>query len=291
MRWCDQRLSPVGVKPAVQSRFARTDVLRCGGFTVIELLVVIGIIGVLLAILLPTLAKVRDRANSAACLSNLRQIGLALSAYADDHHGCLVPGDYLGLIDGFPQPGAGNWADILVDGQYVSAPTGAYNAASDADFEEGIAKRDTVLRCPSGQDYNAADGYPTSATDSRGSFYFSRGSDASQSAVLTWYAINCIPRLPDASLTDQQLQPLPFSFLPDYGSGSANWTINKLSRLTATVPLVFDGVWCFSGSPSIVNACINARHGSERYTNLLFGDLHCETQLSSTLPNNDWYLH
>ncbi len=88
----------------------------------VELLVVIGIIGVLLGLLLPVITKVRDRANTAACLSNLRQIGMAISTYADDHNGCLVPGDYLGLIDGFPQPGAGNWTDILVDGQYISAP-------------------------------------------------------------------------------------------------------------------------------------------------------------------------
>ena len=54
------------------------------GFTLIELLVVIAIISVLMAILVPALHKVRFRANETTCLSNLRQINLALIMYAND---------------------------------------------------------------------------------------------------------------------------------------------------------------------------------------------------------------
>lgn len=58
-------------------------------FTLIELLVVISIIGLLMAILVPVLGKARFRANEAACAGNLRQINIALTAYAqDDTHGC-----------------------------------------------------------------------------------------------------------------------------------------------------------------------------------------------------------
>ena len=57
------------------------------GFTVIELLVVIGIIGVLLAILLSGVERTRHRAYIAKCASNLQQIGLALSIYENENHG------------------------------------------------------------------------------------------------------------------------------------------------------------------------------------------------------------
>jgi prepilin-type N-terminal cleavage/methylation domain-containing protein/prepilin-type processing-associated H-X9-DG protein len=59
-------------------------------FTLVELLVVIAIIAVLVAMLLPALASARDKGHRAACLSNLRQTGLALIAYSHDYNG-LIP--------------------------------------------------------------------------------------------------------------------------------------------------------------------------------------------------------
>ncbi len=59
--------------------------MRGRGFTLIELLVVIAIIAILAAILFPVFASARAAARKTACLSNMRQIGVAIEMYANDH--------------------------------------------------------------------------------------------------------------------------------------------------------------------------------------------------------------
>ena len=63
-------------------------------FTLIELLVVIAIIGLLAAMLLPAVARAKDRASAASCMSNLRQVAWAYTMYRGDHNDINVPHRY-----------------------------------------------------------------------------------------------------------------------------------------------------------------------------------------------------
>ncbi len=109
----------------------RARPVRCGsrsGFTLIELLVVIAIIAILAALLLPALARAKQRGQRAACLSNLKEIGLAFSIYLTDSGDrfpdrrdlkASLPGGYHPWTTWPPSDPRGGWA------QQVLAPDGA----------------------------------------------------------------------------------------------------------------------------------------------------------------------
>jgi prepilin-type N-terminal cleavage/methylation domain-containing protein/prepilin-type processing-associated H-X9-DG protein len=131
------------------------------GFTLIELLVVIAIIAILAGLLLPVLAKAKERGNRTACLSNLKQWGLALNMYLDDNDQTFpdfsIPNNTPGAPSGYSQDniywtdlalfaasGYGNSAWFNALPPYVSQNALWQYAANPANFVNGRS----IFNCP-----------------------------------------------------------------------------------------------------------------------------------------------
>lgn len=120
---------------------------RGRGFTLIELLVVVAIIALLIAILLPSLQRAREKARSSVCQSNLHQLGLATTYYAEDEGGRLP------YILG---------TDINGDGQRVNAPFYQYHQIFD--FWPYLKDLEIFI-CPSARDENSVKTYDESMNE------------------------------------------------------------------------------------------------------------------------------
>jgi|SRR5665213_1012248 len=143
-----------------------SDRTNRSGFTLVELLVVIAIIAILAAMLLPALAKAKQKAQGIQCISNLKQLQLAWYAYAGDFSEHICPtgseGYTADTING-PNFNNGNWVQGRMDEPNTAATDPAFiKAGSLFTYSRSIS----VYKCPADTKTQLIAGVPTPTTRS-----------------------------------------------------------------------------------------------------------------------------
>jgi prepilin-type N-terminal cleavage/methylation domain-containing protein/prepilin-type processing-associated H-X9-DG protein len=253
----------------------------CGrAFTLVELLVVIGIIALLIAILLPALSRARENGNIVKCLSNMRQIAQAQQIYANENKGYSLPAGYLNMPVDSNGSNADNYATILVN-------LGLLNAPSIATLTSPPTGQPTVFTCPTGifdlvgvqySSGTVTKPAPTSRKDALGARPWRTQSWSTKIIIDTYYGIN-------AQWQGIGKTPYPAMMLPgDATAGAQGYNyLRKMGSIgrAADMVFIFDGT--FYDVDYDANR-INARHSGQSKTNIVFYDGHGATVQTAELP-------
>lgn len=277
-------------------------------FTLVELLVVIGIIALLIGLLLPSLSRSREEAHSVRCMANLRAIAQAMADYSSDNQGYIVPAYNLPWITGSPSNFTGGptqpldgWACILDRDGYLRS-----NSQS--------AK--TVFYCPDADDLNGTalgvtannPGFPQGWTDWPLIFTDPASSDSSpkQATTIPSENMNNIIRVAywinayhptGQSLTPTQIaqKDLYYTTVVGYGPDPADAIrLHKTSEIRHCTQLIVVADGVFMGRQSVnglnmTNSLIGYRHigrSGQAHTaaNAAFADGHAEKIDAADFP-------
>ena len=240
------------------------------GFTLVELLVVIGIIAILVALLLPSLNKARMAANTVACASNLRQIGQAMMMYANDtskNRGYL-PAATDSFTGAWPD---NNWMFRIRD--YIIPGKKLTTTSTTADLRQGLM--DGIFRCPQKTDFSLA-----GPTDQQRVSYGMNGFDPDAAHVTragvptyAWPPVKLIGFKP----------PSPIRYPNSWPRFSPPARVTLVADINNGSPVLISNTYMYVLAPPFEIPAL--RHNNR--DNVLFADFHVEAVGQNGL---NWFL-